>query len=810
MKVSSIYKKINENECINNIHSQFWIYDFEEKIQNENGIVNKLITIKIFDRNYKSANQIEELTFIINGISLSVKNIDRKGELLKCSITLNVDEEYQNIFIIEYVLNGEIIYLPRQSFIQGLEFNGNEYNLNICKNLLKKNHFVIAPEHDETFWFCGCGYANEINQEICPRCKSKKDEMIEISNLDKEALVLDSVKNMFKVDLKQPCEQALNIFAQDCEEKYGIAKDKVLSQFDLDELNDEQQHLKKETIEKYLKNNSIKWNYSKKFEDNIDMYLSNLVGGIILKEDVLKYIDTKKLKKQYQDDYGVYQKQKTSDTSKMKKLAVLVSVIVVVSLIISGIFIFRNKENIQNLTPKGVTLVDTIENRKKTFVNRLEMEPEEYKVSSKDAISSMDSYWNNAYPRFKEFAQENDIENIDDLMNYYYFDSDISHIPDKVEKSVIFEKDNYKFRSLTEDLFLISKEEKLDNDESTIYTFIGDEQGNVIFENEGYYIQRTYENGNIVSEILHTPKGNIEQIEYNYDGDELTSFELYDFNSDSLDLTRTTSVKDGLPVSEIFYNEGGQSMKVDYEIDNNQIVASKVYNENVFGEWSLSYNVEFDNGRVVYSSDSSGNTEEFHYDKNGLLVSYQSTEENMIQRQFYDFDNFIQYEVTFVNIDGEYYISEIKQDEMLKFELFSNVILTPGTIGSEALFNSPFFNCENQLYSQSFNKIKDEDKYVVGSSYPLGTYEIKQDYLFVRNGPGTSGYEILKRDDIKGDMEKDNKAQLKSGTTLEISEVQHTSSGYWGKLKDYDNAWICLYYEDGDVKDREYCKFLYE
>ena len=213
MKVSSIYKKINENECINNIHSQFWIYDFEEKIQNENGIVNKLITIKIFDRNYKSANQIEELTFMINGISLSVKNIDCKGELLKCLITLNVDEEYQNIFIIEYVLNGEIINLPRQSFIQGLEFNGNEYNLNICKDLLKKNHFVIAPEHDETFWFCGCGYANEITQEICSRCKSKKDEMIEISNLDKEALVLDSEKNMFKVDLKQPCEQALNIFA---------------------------------------------------------------------------------------------------------------------------------------------------------------------------------------------------------------------------------------------------------------------------------------------------------------------------------------------------------------------------------------------------------------------------------------------------------------------------------------------------------------------------------------------------------------------------------------------------------------------
>ena len=59
MNISSIYRKINENECINNIYSQFWIYDLEEKIQSENGITSKLITVKIFDRNYKSKNQLQ-------------------------------------------------------------------------------------------------------------------------------------------------------------------------------------------------------------------------------------------------------------------------------------------------------------------------------------------------------------------------------------------------------------------------------------------------------------------------------------------------------------------------------------------------------------------------------------------------------------------------------------------------------------------------------------------------------------------------------------------------------------------------------
>lgn len=84
MNISSIYRKINENECINNIYSQFWIYDLEEKIQSENGITSKLITVKIFDRNYKSKNQLQELTFMINGISLSVNSIERKGELMNC------------------------------------------------------------------------------------------------------------------------------------------------------------------------------------------------------------------------------------------------------------------------------------------------------------------------------------------------------------------------------------------------------------------------------------------------------------------------------------------------------------------------------------------------------------------------------------------------------------------------------------------------------------------------------------------------------------------------------------------------------
>ena len=810
MNISSIYRKINENECINNIYSQFWIYDLEEKIQSENGITSKLITVKIFDRNYKSKNQLQELTFMINGISLSVNSIERKGELMNCSIILNVDEEYQNIFIVEYVLNGNLISLSKQFYIRGLRFSGKEYELNICKDFLKKNNFVIAPENDDTFWFCGCGYANEINEEICPKCKSKRDEMIEISCLDKEALVLNSVKKMFKMELKQPCEQALNIFAQDCETKYGISKEKIISCFDLKQLKDEQQNLKIETIEKYLKNNSIKWNYSKKFEENINVYLSNIVGGIILKEDVLKYINTEKLKKQFQNDYDVYLKQKTSDVFKMKIIAAFVSVLVVAVLVISGILIYRNKENIRNLTPEGVTLTDTIENREKTFINRLDMVPDGYDSTANDTILSMGSYWNNAYPLFKEFAEGNDIKNVSDLINYYYFDLDISHIPNKAEKSLIFEKENYKFRSLDKNLFLISKEEKSNDFESTIYTYIGDKYGNVIFENEGYFIQRIYDDDNNLSkETLHTPKGNIEENIYYYENDELSSIELYGLYDDSSYLTKTTIVENGLPVSECFYSLGEESMKIDYEIDNNEIVSSKVYEINTFGDWTLSKDVKFENGRVIYTSDSSGYTEEFCYDTNGLLVFYKSGN-GMIQRCFYDFDNFIQYQVTFTNFNGEYYLTGLGQDEMLKFELFSNTYLSPGTIGSDTLLISPNFNCGNSIYIRNFYEIKNEEKYIVGSSYPVGTYKVRFDFLSVRNGPGTSGYEILKSDEIKGDMEKNKKAQLKSGTKLSVSEVKHTSSGYWGKLKDYDDAWICLYYEGGDVDDREYCEFLYE
>lgn len=348
MDTFNIYKNISEKKIINNICSRYWIYDIERNIENNSmGTVTK-IKISFFDRLFNRDSLLNKLTLMIDKNKVEIKNIkriDQTNGILKmfCEIQLDVSFTYKMLYILNYTENNEVINLPGNSYISGLSYQGDQSKMEVCKSLLKFDGFKISPEYNNVLWFCGCGYANIIDDKKCACCGASKEQMKLLADTSKEELVLKEVSKRFNVDTKIPVKQKLEAFVNEVSNKYGVSKQSLLDKFDLNQLKVEQEEKISQAIVDCLGNNPISWNLDKSFNDNIDDYIAKMTNDVITHDKVKAELNLISLKNQYDNMKIAYESEQRKQKTRKIILAILGIVLVAVVVIFGGYMMMNKK-----------------------------------------------------------------------------------------------------------------------------------------------------------------------------------------------------------------------------------------------------------------------------------------------------------------------------------------------------------------------------------------------------------------------------------------------------------------------------------
>ena len=379
MDIFSIYRNIDSKKIINNIYSKYWIYDIEEKItQGNNGFVKQL-KVYFFDRNPNPNELLSQISIMVDGTLVPLKNIRRidfNDDVLKmsCEIQFDATFSYQMLYIANYIINNEPIYLSESSYISGLSYHGDQSKMNVCKSLLQYDNFKISPEYDDVLWFCGCGYANVIDDTNCACCGASKEQMKLLADTSKEDLVLNEVTKRFSVDTKTPVEQKLNAFVNKVSNKYGVSKQMILAQFDLNQLKMKQEEMISQTILNYINSNSILWNVEKEFKDNIDDYIGKITSDVITNDKVKEKLDLTKLKSQYESMKVAYE-SKTKKQKIRKIVFAILGIILVVGIGLGGFMMMSNKP--ANEPSKDSSVIKNDENKDSNDIKEESVESSE-------------------------------------------------------------------------------------------------------------------------------------------------------------------------------------------------------------------------------------------------------------------------------------------------------------------------------------------------------------------------------------------------------------------------------------------------
>ena len=435
MKLTELYKNIQRKKLINNVYSKYWIYDLEDAIvQDETGTYRKL-RVKFFDRSPKSSDRLSDLSLSINGMNITMRNIindisSQNIKLMYCELQLDVDDNFSNIYISKYTLNQQEEQLSPNYYIQGIIYNGDEGKLNICKDLLGESDFVIAPEYNNMFWYCGCGYANMHDQLNCVHCNRSKAKMIEIADIDKGGLIKKYLPTKFKLNISSSVEEQLTKFINANATKYSISTNTIASLFNVEQLKQKQEKMILEKIVNYINNQPIIFNYEKSFDENINKYISEIETPVVTKSRIIEYIDIAKLRNEYvegQKTYLVEQKQKQSKQKLMILISVIAAVVLVLAIVI--VMFMQNKAKEEN-TPDGVTVYDTISSREDHYLSLFNYDNTAYNANYYTDYEYYHGYGYKEYvnqyiPDFESFNTENNIESVNDLVDYYRMSDNI-------------------------------------------------------------------------------------------------------------------------------------------------------------------------------------------------------------------------------------------------------------------------------------------------------------------------------------------------------------------------------------------------
>lgn len=843
MKIYDILKNIEKNKVINSIESPYWIYDLSMETIQMDGKLSKTLYISLFERNLQLKEGLSKLTFRINGIEANITKFEILDKFrIRCKTQLPIEQNKITLYLQSYTnVQGDEIYLNTNSYIQGVVYHEDEKKLEFCKDILGKENYVLAPDYNNILWFCGCGRIHSNEEETC-NCGNTLDKQKEICDINIKEFVLSYAKEKFEVDLNKDVVSKLNSFANAMFTKYGVDSQEIVSLFNQEELKKEQSCLIKNEIDSYISNINIKFNFNKSFDENIKMYAEKGKKGIITSQMIIDALDKETLSSQYESERNAYLLLQQKRQEQHKKKVILIGCLCILLLMLStAVYMLMPKPE----KALGITLQDTIETRKENYILQYD-EADTEQV----CIDAFNGYASSGY---EEYITKNEtilstfeklsIDSVDEFLNEYYISTNIDHINVDVSLPSIQIVNGKEVKAISNDHFFVKETIKQEDGTDKILFYIGDDEGNKVFGDDTDYIIVEYKDDKIYREYIYKNNEISFKRTYQYNDKELLKSHYYSYSH----VTDNMSDKKNWTLQYKYeYENGMVSKKIEYMSDD-QIVSLFKYTEKKLVLVQSSYKnydgykeeSHYKNGLLNKRTVKDGEhirTYKYIYDENGLIIKINYTSNiynDVIVRYIYDLENGILYVVNYEYTSSEYalkYINTASFNDGFSHGKYYNEI-TASDFNNLSLIQIDYGNDFSTVYDRSLNNYisnytehdyddtteepvipedeENKEQYFAGVSYPIGRYELQENLVLVRRGPDNKKYEILKNDNLPGDTKNDNKAMLAIGTILEIEEIEHSSSGYWGKIKGYDDAWICLYYETSNYNgNREFCSYI--
>lgn len=620
-KIFALYQKIEEEQISNHRESIYWIFHIESVLTKENGISKRYLKVLFFNRFMNENNQLMRLYLRTHG------EIIKKDDFV-------ISNEYHNPNIMGFLLERDLIDESKDIDIVGYVINGKKYDLGAdimvgfpymndqkkfqaltdFTDLLSKD-MITAPYFDQEKWVCACGFANRIDDEICPVCAAKKKAMQSVYTMDLEELILAHAQSKLKLNSTQPLNVIISQHVKRIHQKYGISQDKLLASLDMKALVHNHQALLKETIDQYISTHPFKYSTRISFDQCLEQYIGGVVNDAITDEMVLAVLDVPKLQKnyiRYQQEYD----RKVKTRKRRITIYGFIGVIGIAALVAFKI-IFAPQTTSEGETSQndengyeGIEILNTYDTRKAACANS----------------NTLDQIEN---PILKTVMQENQL---------CEFDFNYTQEP----KINVITDGNKKIRPLDEEHVMIMQTDKVDENTEKIIMYIADLQGNKVYGNTDQdYMLRKYENGRVIQDELYSGHNLVKKGIYSYEDDNNYQINVKEINDQDESLGAKIIYEHGRKVQEESFNYGELLSVNQYSyqgeniIERNQYRASDTYEKTMCMKYVNNIPIEwqsFEDGVVIHEG-------KYYFDRNGILAVIERYENNnLIEKHNFSYD----------------------------------------------------------------------------------------------------------------------------------------------------------------------------
>lgn len=604
----------------NRSDSIYWIYSIESKIVRRNNIMKRFLTVRFFNRMMNENNNLMRIYLKVNDEEIKAdqfvisKQYQNKN-ILGFAIERDLEDESVNVEITGYIIDGKKVELSEE-YIQDIDINLDQEKLNVLQQLYKDNKVIVVPTIHENYWICSCGYYNKKISKLCLSCGTSINTINQMLN-SKNTDLLDNIISQIKVSLDEDIEETIENFSQKLNSQYGIDKNTVLQYIDVNQLNIEQEKIKNKTIHEYIESHPVLFSDQISFDDNIDKYCQGLDFKTIHKDDVKKCLELDRLKQEY-DTYC----QKKQKRKKLTKRGLIISLVICIVLV--GSYAGRYIYNHYFREFDQVTVLNTLENRKKLFDNNKEI---------KKYLSECE------YDEIKSIINDNKLCVSDKLYSQ------------KTPKIKIEEIDDKRIRSLGDDYFLV-EETKRDTDKSTamVYYYLTNNHLQKLESPLNCNLKFFYDDENRVTSIYNNMQ-NEEILRISYEGNKVcyenqitgeilkynTETKNYEYNKETKGY-QSSYIKNGNTITETRTLKNGLELIDEYSKYqyNNQIENQMVTMEKCK---RISY-YDYDKGNIHNVSNADVIQNNYFYDTNGLIsasINVSNAKYDYCTNYYYDF-----------------------------------------------------------------------------------------------------------------------------------------------------------------------------
>lgn len=622
-KIFKLYQMIEQEKISNNRESIYWIFHIESILTKENGVSKRYLKVLFFNRFMNENNQLMRLYLrthseMIEKDDFVVSNEYRNPNIMGFLLERDLIDESKGIEITGYVINGKKYDLANDIMV-GFPYINDQQKFQAFMdftNLLTKD-MITAPYFDQEKWVCACGFANRIDDDICPICAAKKTDMQFLYNMDIEELVLTYAQNELKLNCTQQLNVIISQYIKHIHQKYGVDQDKLLASLDMKALVHNHQELLKSTIDDYITTQPFEFSMHFSFEQCLKRYIGGVVNDAITEEMVLAVLDVPKLQRNY-----IHYQQEHERIAKAKKRKMIlfgsIGTIAIAALVVFQIIfapkattegtISQNDDNIY----EGIEILNTYEARKAACANS----------------NTLDQIVN---PKLKTVMQENQLCDFD--FNYT-----------QEPKINITTVGNKKIRPLDEKHVMVMQTDKIDENAEKIVMYIADLNGNKVYGNTDQdYMLKKYENGKVIQDEIYFNQKLVKKGIYIYEEDDKYQINVKTIDGQDERLETIIIYENGKKVQEKYFSYGDLLSVNKYSYQGENIIEKNQYRDS--DTYEKLKCIKYVNGLPIeqqsFEDGIIRQTDKYYFDYNGLLAVIERYDNNDLMEKHnfsYDFN----------------------------------------------------------------------------------------------------------------------------------------------------------------------------